>query len=506
MSTPTAERISRWAFALIVLVVLVDRAWLLRTTIGYASDDLAVVWLATTDYAQGILHEPFFYGQDYGVMLEALLAAPFVRLGADPISTVAILFALFGIAPYLAFAFHHRSRKEYGAALLFAAMPLLLPVEHGLQITALNGIAVLAFVPLAWRCTPSFARGFWLMLVLGVAVFVNPNAALVAVPIGVHHILSERRDLKVWSAMALGMLPALLLWVGARWFFQAQEAQVVNTIFDWRLHFKPYLIQEAFKRLDIHFAWTAPFFGKHAAFAPLLLLVAGIVLGAQRKVSVALAVLATIALILFSFCFAKVHDGSASIFFPLVRVFIGMPLVLAWAWAHVDWKPPAKHFVIIGIILTAIVHSGIRMSQASTTYATEFAEQEGLPVRTWEVARIKEYCRSVVDVANVNDVDGIFILRGNDPYSAQFLAYCIPVFHPEAATTWMIGHDRRAFQRAGMLDSAMTDVLVVGGGPDDAARIMEQQLSVAVVRPSGPQVLFLAQVHRTVSSLSEALR
>jgi len=29
---------------------------------------------------------------------------------------------------------------------------------------------------------------------------------------------------------------------------------------------------------------------------------------------------------------------------------------------------------------------------------------------------------------------------------------------------------------------------------------------VAVVRLSGPQVLFLAQVHRTVSSLSEALR
>lgn len=207
MSTPTAERISRWAFALIVLLVLVDRAWLLRTTMHYASDDLAVVWLASVDYAHGIFHEPFFYGQDYGVMLEALLAAPFVRLGADPVSTVAILFALFGIAPYLAFAFHHRSRKEYGAALLFAAMPLLLPVEHGLQITALNGIAVLAFVPLAWRCTAPFARGFWLMVVLGVAIFVNPNAALVAVPIGLYHLLHERRDFKVWSAMALGMLP-----------------------------------------------------------------------------------------------------------------------------------------------------------------------------------------------------------------------------------------------------------------------------------------------------------
>ncbi|MGV3636256.1 MAG: hypothetical protein ACO1NQ_01290 [Flavobacteriales bacterium] len=506
MSTPTVERIARWAFALIVLLLLVDRAWMLRTTMHHASDDLAVVWLATVDYAHGIFHEPFFYGQDYGVMLEALLAAPFVRLGADPVKTVAILFALFGIAPYLAFAFHHRSRKEYGAALLFAAMPLLLPVEHGLQITALNGIAVLAFVPLAWRCTTAIARGSWLMVVLGVAVFVNPNGALVALPIGLCHLLNERRDLHVWSAMALGMLPAILLWMGARWFFQTQEAEVVNTIFDWRLHFKPYMIPEAFKRLDIHFAWTAPLFGKHAAFAPLLLLIAGIVLGSQRKVPAALAILATIILILFSFCFAKVHDGSASIFFPLARVFIGMPLVLAWAWARVDWKPPTERFVIIGLALAAMVHAGYRMSQATSTYEAALADQEGLPVRTWPVSRIQDRCRSVVDPVIVNSAEIILILRGDDPFAAQFLAYGIPVFHPEAPQTWMIGHDRRAFQRARTLDEPVQDALVVGGGQGVAAALLDDRIAVSLVRPRDPRIVYLAKVDRSVGHLTELLR
>lgn len=506
MSRPTVERIARWAFALIVLLVLVDRAWMLHTTMHYASDDLAVVWLATVDYANGIFHEPFFYGQDYGVMLEALLAAPFVRLGADPVSTVAILFALFGIAPYLAFAFHHRSRKEYGAALLFAAMPLLLPVEHGLQITALNGIAVLAFVPLAWRCTAPFARGFWLMVVLGIAVFVNPNAALVALPIGLHHFLRARRNLNVWASMTLGMLPAILFWLGARWFFQTQEAAVVNTIFDWRLHFKPYLIQEAFKRLDIHFAWTAPLFGDHAAFAPLLLLIAAVILGIQRRTSETLAAFATLALILFSFCFAKVHDGSSSIFFPLARVFIGMPLILAWAWGRVRWKPSFPRTAILGITLVATLHSGFRMMQASTTYNAALAQQESLPVRTWEVARIKSYCGTVAELAQVNAVDAIFILRGNDPFSAQFLAYGLPVFHPEVATTWMIGHDRRAFQRADLLDASVHNALVVGGGAEDAAKSLSARIAVSVVRPTTPQVLFLADVDSSVRHLSDVLR
>ena len=89
-----SDRASKAAFWVVVLLSVLDRCHLLSITMGYASDDLTVVWMAARDYAQGIFHEPFFYGQDYGVMLEALLAAPFVRLGADPAVAVPVVWGV----------------------------------------------------------------------------------------------------------------------------------------------------------------------------------------------------------------------------------------------------------------------------------------------------------------------------------------------------------------------------------------------------------------------------
>lgn len=53
----------------------------LQLTIGYASDDLTVIWLAAQDYSRGIFHEPFFYGQNYGVMLGNLIGSAVRSVG-----------------------------------------------------------------------------------------------------------------------------------------------------------------------------------------------------------------------------------------------------------------------------------------------------------------------------------------------------------------------------------------------------------------------------------------
>lgn len=505
MLKANADRLYRASFLALVLLTVVDRAWMVNTTMAYASDDLAVVWLATTDYARGIFHEPFFYGQDYGVMLEALLAAPFVALGAAPIIPVAIIFGLFAIAPFLAFAFHYHAKGVHGAALLFAAMPVLLPVENGLQITALNGIALLAFVPLALRLRRPWLRSFLLFFTLGAAVFVNPNAALLAMPIAIHH-LWQNRERGTWLGMLLGSMPILLLWAGVRSYFNRQDALVVNTIFDWRMHFKPYLINEGLQRSDIHFAWTAPLSGEHGTLALLMLVVAAVILFRQRVYQAAWAIMGTLALILLSFCFAKVHDGADSIFFPLSRVFLAMPLVIAWAWAQVHasvrWTTP---FMVI-LLISATIHAGLRMQRARSTFAHALEHQEGLPVRTWPVTKIKERCAVVAELASLNAVDEIIILRGEDPFAAQFMAYGVPTFHPEAPTTWMVEHDRRAFQRGIQQRSQVGNLLVVGGTPEDLTRATRIGHSPAILRGQAPQAFILQLKDLSVAQVLDALR
>lgn len=482
------DRVLHGAFILLCGLVVIDRAWMVWITAGHASDDMAVVWLGTTDYAKGIFHEPFFYGQDYGVMLEALLGAPFVWLGCDPVATIAIVFGLFAILPYLAFAVHHHLRGEHWPAMLYAAMPLLLPVEHGLQVTALNGIAVLALVPFAERSKQPFRRGFLLFMVLSLAVLVNPNAALLALPLGMNHALQHHREKGSVIGMVGGMAPAMCSWFVTRWYFHERSSAITNTIFDWRMHFKPYMIPQAWERLEQHFAWTAPLGGTHDALAPLLLLGAIVALFVVRRTSAAWATLATFALIILSFSFAKVHDGADSIFFPLSRIFLGMPLLLAWTWGRIPMVPRVGSILVALLCMAALANGILRMTKARDTYATALAHQDGLPVRTRPVQGIRADCALVTEIAEKAGAQAIILMRDEDAFTAQFLAYGIPVFHPEAPMTWMAGHDRRTFQRTGASEPSIRQALVVGGKPVDITRIMGR---AALLRAGGPTVLLV---------------
>lgn len=506
MSPLASDRALRWLVAILSLATILDQAWMVHTTIGYASDDLTVVWLATTDYARGVFHEPFFYGQDYGVMLEALLAAPFVRLGADPVRTVSMLLGIFNIVPFLAFALHHRLRHEYWAALVFAAMPLLLPVQHGLQITALNGIAVLALVPLAWRSNDPTRQSFALMLILGAAIFVNPNAGLVATTLASHHLYIHRKNGRTWLAMAIGGLLVLGSWYAVRSFFIPHPDAVVNTIFDWRMHFKPHLLSEAVQRLDLHFAWTAPLVGAHGALALLMLVVATVLLFRNGEATAAWALTTTLLLMVLAFCFPKVHDGAASIFFPLARVFLGIPLVLAWAFARLAPQSPSLLKFAGALVAVALLHGAARIATARATYVQELAHQDGLPVRTMAVSAIRDACGTVANLAGRVGAEQIILLRGDDGLKAQFLAYATPVFHPKAPLTWMVGHDRRAMQRAELLDTPVFSAIIVGNSPQDLHRTARVDPQASIVRPTEPTMLLARTGGLSIGEIQDRLR
>lgn len=435
-------------------------------------------------------------------MLEALIAAPFVRLGAEPVFTIAVICGALAIAPYLTFALYFRAKGASLAALLFAAMPLLLPVEHGLQITALNGIAVLALVPFILRMHGPALRGALLTLVLALGVFVNPNAVLLALPIGLQYLLEHRQCRHTWWSMFAGASPVLLIFILVRWFFHENSAEVVNTIFDWRMHFKPYMIHDALERLDSHFAWTGPLSGGNASIGVLILVCGCIMLFIQRRTAAAWAGSATIGLIAFSFCFAKVHDGADSIFFPLSRFFIAIPLVLAWVWGQVDVRPRPERTMLTLLFIAALVNSGHRLTQAAPVHSHALEDQEGLPVRTWPVTEIKKRCKVVSDLAFTSEAGHIILLRGDDPFAAQFLAYAIPVFHPEASMTWMVGHDRRAFQRRDRMSMPVGLALIVANDPKD----LEQLDNGSLIHTSVPYCMMVHMGGRSIAEVIQGLR
>lgn len=95
-------KIEKTIFYMLLILVMVYRgAILFKYSFYYVDDDQALMWYGTVSFAHFDFHEPCFFGQSYGSMIESLLAVPFYILHiplnvALPVSTL-----IFTTLPFL---------------------------------------------------------------------------------------------------------------------------------------------------------------------------------------------------------------------------------------------------------------------------------------------------------------------------------------------------------------------------------------------------------------------
>ena len=483
-----SDRATKGIFWGFVLLGVLDRLHLLSITMGYASDDLTVVWMAARDYAQGIFHEPFFYGQNYGVMLEALLAAPFVRLGADPITAVPVVMAVLAMLPFWSFAFFEYQRANLAAALFFAAIPILLPVEHGLQFTNLNGLAILALYPWIAGMSPSAKRSALIGAVLAAAAFVNMNALVAVAAFGMFFLLRTSKNRIQWLWAACGVLPILLLWWWSMHFYSTRPDHVVHTVFDWRMVFHASLIPEALSRLDAHFAWLCPIWWPNGHVVLWLLSGSMVVLFRKGNKPAAWGIAAALFTMLISFGFAKVHDGTGSILFPLSRMFLVVPLLLGWAFAQFGPFGRSRSWLILAIGLASVATFTLRFERAAHAWTAAIADPQGAPIHMEKVSALREQCRILERHARESAADVIVVVRETNVAQALFLNMGCPVCEPELPPTYLPAGDRRAWRVEQESRLQRERILVVNGDPGSWIQANKDGFNVVEVGTGDPML------------------
>jgi hypothetical protein len=498
-----ADRAAKAVFWAVLLLGAVDRWHLTAITIGYTSDDLTVLWLAARDYAHGIFHEPFFYGQNYGVMLEALLAAPFVRLGADPARAVPITMAVLALLPYWSFALSEYRRLNLPAAVFLAATPLLLPVEHGLQFTNLNGLAVLACWPWTAGMRPSFLRSALIGAVLSLSAFVNLNALVAVAAFGTYFLLQPSARRGPWFPAFLGALPVLLFAWWSMDFLAAMPGRTVHTIFDWRMVFHASLIPEALGRLDAHFSWLCPLWWPNGHVVLWLLGALVFALLRRGRTAAAWALVAALLTILLSFAFAKIHDGTMSILFPYSRMYLAVPLLLGWGLARIGplgrWKMP----FILAIGSATLLTATLRGLRARQVWQEALADPRSTPIYMEDVSDLRAQCRLLARYAREVSADAVVLIRNPDVKRAFFLNTGCPICEPDLPPTYMPDQDRRYWRVLEEARLRRQRILFVGGdtatwrqarqGPFRVQRLGTADLDIHLVTGAGLPVDSLAR-------------
>lgn len=114
----------------------------------YVDKDTAIYWCATVDYANGFFPEPFFYGQNYGLMTEALLAVPLYWMHVPLWIAVPLVSMIVYTLPFIIIAASTWKRDPLTSVLIML-IPCMLGLEYDLVTTApraFGGSYVLAVI------------------------------------------------------------------------------------------------------------------------------------------------------------------------------------------------------------------------------------------------------------------------------------------------------------------------------------------------------------------------
>jgi len=495
----------RWsltAWWFLLALVITDRI-LLLSGFGFThtgSDDV-LFWNIANDMLHGQFREPYVYGQNYNPPFEPLFAVPMLAIGLPFHIAMPVITSVLALFPFLSFAWWHRRNGRLPAALVFLTLPLLLPVEWGMLTTITRGfvpgIAWLGLLPFAHSIQRTTTRAIAIGLIAGLAIFTNPNTLVFLVPFLLHQVFDAERWWRTAAWTAVGLVPFLLMQRFAMHFYVARPWRLVHRFDDWRMDFAwKALIPEGLGQLDRHFAWLAPLPFPDAA--PYLLIAVVVLLIAQRSHRRALAVCAGILFCTMSLAFPKVHDGTDNVFFPFSRMFLGVPLLLAWSWGAL--RIPARPATFVPAILMTIgsfifVH---KMRSTPGTIEREMASMDRTPVTEYRYADLKHRIDHLADLASEQKAGMVIALDGTGGHDHITFSYGGPVLRPDLPPTLYVGPDRRWWARSGLDTTRIGCLLLVGG--DDGLwhllsaehpgfeRIVDQNEMIHVWRGEGPSV------------------
>jgi len=335
-----------WLFAIFLGFVFLDRM-LTLVHFGFVFTDIdqTVMWNGTVDYAAGIFHEPFFYGQNYNFMLEAMLAVPLLWMNipvyvALPLATTGMV-----LLPFIALGVYLQKMKHFFWAYLCLTFPLILPLEFNLLTTLSRGVVQahlfvpLLLIPLFWPKNKKSVAVLYISSAL--CIVANQSSIILVIPVFFYVFAYHYKSLSFYTK-ALWALPILVLYPMAEYFYKINPDSVLITIngLSPNLHtfisnlFNPQLFNHLFPFVS---GWGILYL---YAFE-LLLLIALL----KKKKKQAIFIFSMYAVLVFTLAIPKVfiiYEG-AGIFYTTERFYLLLPLLLIIAlffiFGHLKFSP-----------------------------------------------------------------------------------------------------------------------------------------------------------------------
>lgn len=329
--------LSNWStIALWLVFGLYFISLLVSFSFEYTDIDQVLMWYGAHEFREFDFHMPRFFGQNYGSMLEALVAVPLFFLPdhiALPLATTVLM-----LLPYILILRHFKFERKalIAVAFLLAVMPMEYLMIATMPRDFMTGLAITSLAIPFLRNERWWARMLiGLFCILGWSA--NNNSALFGAVISVYAVVRQsgidwRSTWKIGLGYALGFGAHLLI----SSFGKNHPEYIVHIAWAFHYHWKQ--VWDGWTNFDRHFRWLTPVLHGQGWFVMLLFpaLVGWFFYRGKR--AQAWSGVALVVLILAVFGILKVHDGYDSVFLAHERMFLALPVCMAFFLSGISWS------------------------------------------------------------------------------------------------------------------------------------------------------------------------
>lgn len=487
-------------FFLFLFCVILERAvHFFLFSLRYTDGDQTLMWVGAVEMSKGLFHEPAFYGQSYNTMLEALLSVPLLWLHIPVYAGTVLVSSVLGILPYIVFSIYFYHRGFLFAALTMLALPLMLPTEFTVLTSIprgfVTGIAVACFVFILIQ-KPGMRNYFLIGLLSALSFSINPNSVLF---IAFCFFLIIRDNEIRWKHFLAGIAGAALglsYFIFVKWFYYYHPEYALHAGHD--LYLDPASFVSGLTNLPDYFNGLAPFSDLAGLMIIPGILYCAWILYRKNIMHSARAYLLLFFFVVFCFFIKKVHDGSASVFFPYSRMFLALPLIAAMVIyflevSNVLIKENVKRVFIIVTILAFIV----KMIILPERIARIVKVNSGI-VEVTQISRLKARAQEIGVIAEKNNAHLLVFCKKND-----LMDYALPVLMEGTIQTIAPNYERRIWvMNEQMPQRRNENVLLYNEDPSLQQELMK---AGAVAVPGDTSLLICYFKDRSLEEFFEAM-
>ena len=429
-------------YLLFLLLVIVFRyIVLLKFGFAYTDSDQTIMWFGLKEYAEGVFHEPRFYGQSYNSMLEALIVVPLYKFGIPAHKCLPFVTSAMALFPYIIISLFTFFKKSKEMAVVIISIPLLLPVEYSLITTIPRGFVTGIFITSFGCIFLFYPKSKWSFLILsfaGVLGFsVNSNSTLLFLPCIMYLFLENLKNKQFYLYTSIGLILGFSIHFLSNYFY------ILHPFYDlhkMELFYSFEAIVKGIKKLDIFFNDVTPVFWDKGFLVLFMFLILGFLLLRKKDYVKAFTVIVIPIIIIFTLGISKVHDGTNRIFYSYSRMYLTVPVLLGVSLSFFNVKNSKLLFAYL-ILPVVFLICQIYSLDSAIKLALSPSNDDKVAIATIDVFNDK--CNHLNNICKTYKVELVIII--NDP-SCDFYNYGCAVSLSDFPKTLRPPYERRTWR------------------------------------------------------------